>query len=260
MFGNNLTNLSLLSYNMSYFKKIVKDNIWLFIKVSTLTLIVATALYLKGWTLAPEVWGTVADWIMIIVTGLTAIFLYQSLKSQQDVQKMQQSITVLEQYSHILNIRPDFKCSVKWLDQSKEFYIADLTLEITENIPFKLKHKFVQTSEDFEDISGHKGMIDWQSTQVGSTIPFRIRLKTLSDKNGLVCSLDLFFEDAIGTGYLTKFMILSNSPNGTKAGPMIEYFPEFIISDKLKNLLRGNTPEQLAQAKKIEAELNERLK
>ncbi len=52
-----------------------------------------------------EVWGTVSDWVMIVVTSLTALFLYNTLRSQKDVQKAQNKLLEIEQ----LRLREDFK-------------------------------------------------------------------------------------------------------------------------------------------------------
>jgi len=60
-----------------------------------------------------DVWGTVSDWIMIGVTTGTAIFLYLTLKSQQKVQKLQQSITDIESYRFRESIKPEFDIQVK---------------------------------------------------------------------------------------------------------------------------------------------------
>lgn len=52
--------------------------------------------------LKAEIWGTVSDWVMIIVTIVTAYFLYHSLKSQRELTRM-------EQARFIDSIKPDLK-------------------------------------------------------------------------------------------------------------------------------------------------------
>lgn len=52
-----------------------------------------------------EVWGTVSDWIMIMVTSVTAYFLYKTLRSQKDVQQAQNKLLKIEQ----IRLREDFK-------------------------------------------------------------------------------------------------------------------------------------------------------
>ncbi|GEM_PF-2814130 len=188
-----------------------------------------------------EVWGTVSDWVMVVVTTLTAIFLYFSLKSQRQVQKMQQSLTIIEQNNYLHKIRPDFKCKIIWKEKLEDYFQAWLEVEILDNIPFNLSYAFVQTSNDFKDISGHKGQIDAQSNQVGSNLHFAFKFKNLAHERGLIGSLDILFEDSIGTIYKIKFLLISTEENCKKAGPMVESFPTFLQSNELKNLFRTNT-------------------
>lgn len=59
-----------------------------------------------------NVWRTVSDWVMIFVTAITAYYLYQSLKSQREIQLMQQKVTKMEEYDYLMKIKPDFKISI----------------------------------------------------------------------------------------------------------------------------------------------------
>jgi hypothetical protein len=56
-----------------------------------------------------DVWGTFSDWIMIIVTGITAYYLYRTLQSQKEVSILQKKITDIESYKHRMGILPRFK-------------------------------------------------------------------------------------------------------------------------------------------------------
>lgn len=57
-----------------------------------------------------EVWGTVSDWVMIIVTGVTAYLLYKTLNAQKEVQLVQNRFLEIEQ----IRIRQDFKPDLKY--------------------------------------------------------------------------------------------------------------------------------------------------
>lgn len=63
-----------------------------------------------------DVWGTASDWVIIIVTATTAYYLYQSLKSQRKIQRMQQKVTKIEEYDYLMKIKPDFEITI---DRSK---------------------------------------------------------------------------------------------------------------------------------------------
>lgn len=57
----------------------------------------------------PNTWGTVADWLMVIVTMITAYYLYKTLKSQQEVQRMQAQLFEIEAVRFRESIKPELK-------------------------------------------------------------------------------------------------------------------------------------------------------
>lgn len=56
--------------------------------------------------LAPEIWGTVSDWVMILVTFATAILLLLTLKSQKEVQRTQNELFRIESIRFRESIKP----------------------------------------------------------------------------------------------------------------------------------------------------------
>ena len=84
-----------------------------------------------------EVWGTVSEWVVAIVTGGTAWLLYQTFKSQISVQRNQQRITDIEgerfriEYKPILLI--DFKSVKNTLSNVNMQSFLHLSLSITKN-------------------------------------------------------------------------------------------------------------------------------
>lgn len=58
-----------------------------------------------------DVWGNVGDWVMIIVTIVTAYYLYQTLNSQNETMYLQKRITDIELHRHRLSIQPKFEVS-----------------------------------------------------------------------------------------------------------------------------------------------------
>ncbi|WP_286732845.1 MULTISPECIES: hypothetical protein [Sphingobacterium] len=56
----------------------------------------------------PEEYGTVSDWVMVIVTLVTAVFLYQTLRSQMTVQRDQEKINRLTAF----DIRARYKAEI----------------------------------------------------------------------------------------------------------------------------------------------------
>lgn len=58
-----------------------------------------------------NIWGTVSDWVMIIVTTITAYFLWRTLKSQKEVQQTQNRLLKIEQLKVKETFKPNLKCS-----------------------------------------------------------------------------------------------------------------------------------------------------
>ncbi len=64
-------------------------------------------------TFSAEVWGTVSDWVIIAVTGISLYYLRKTLQSQLEVQQMQQQLADYEKYNFLKSIRPSFTGTAK---------------------------------------------------------------------------------------------------------------------------------------------------
>lgn len=80
----------------------------------------------------PNIWGTVSDWFMAIVTTVTAYYLYKTLQSQKEVQITQNKLFEIESIRFRESIKPSLKYSISkeiiTLDQKKDSKI--FTVEI----------------------------------------------------------------------------------------------------------------------------------
>lgn len=56
-------------------------------------------------------WGSISDWVMIAVTITTATFLYKTLKSQKEVQSVQNKLFRIEQARFNESIKPILRYS-----------------------------------------------------------------------------------------------------------------------------------------------------
>jgi hypothetical protein len=74
-----------------------------------------------------DVWGNFSDWSMVVVTTLTAIFLWKTLKSQTIVQGLQERMFKIEYDKHRVTIMPKFE-----IRSYEDRYIV-------ENLNFELK-------------------------------------------------------------------------------------------------------------------------
>lgn len=60
----------------------------------------------------PDVWGTVSDWAMVGVTFFTLRYLIKTLRSQLEVQTIQQDLAKIENYRYKISIQPYFELEV----------------------------------------------------------------------------------------------------------------------------------------------------
>lgn len=58
--------------------------------------------------LDPDVYGSFSDWAMVVVTAVTAYFIWKTLNSQMALQKDQSEIVKIETSRRIAEITPDF--------------------------------------------------------------------------------------------------------------------------------------------------------
>jgi len=92
-----------------------------------------------------DVWGSVSDWAMVAVTFYTLRYLRDTLKSQKDVQSLQQENTRIEQYKHRSSLKPTFALdAVTFKDDTIEQLvnlIVKFTFKANDNPAFKLSLK-----------------------------------------------------------------------------------------------------------------------
>ena len=66
----------------------------------------------------PEIWGTVSDWCIVLVTTITAYYLYRTLKSQMIVQDTQTKLFEIEKIRFSESIKPILKFSLPKPEQN----------------------------------------------------------------------------------------------------------------------------------------------
>jgi len=161
----------------------------------------------------PEIYGTISDWVMIIVTTVTAIFLYKTLKSQKEVQQTQTELFKIENLRFKESIKPILKYSAS-IDKFKcnEDNKKILTIEVTnETNSLALEISKVLTKNEypiqifiptgFSDSRNHlvKGdqplFYNFLIDSKLSFVPFNIYYKDIAGtkyKQGVLCTCDNF--------------------------------------------------------------------
>ena len=122
-----------------------------------------------------EVWGTVSDWFIVVITIITGIFIWRTLKSQITTQQFQGILTEIEKQRHRVEILPQFKLSVKHgkIDTSTKvnFEINDIVITLTLNNNVAKDVRVVINADSnwtFEKKDYYNNMLNG-----GSTINFR---------------------------------------------------------------------------------------
>ncbi len=107
-----------------------------------------------------DVWGSVSDWLMLGATVLTAIYLIRTFKSQEDVQRQQQTITNIEINRHRLEILPRFEVDLKNFSDADNpieedgdmlMIHIDLIFDVVDpNIAYNVEFRFERLEESWK--------------------------------------------------------------------------------------------------------------
>lgn len=153
---------------------------------------------------AADVWGTVSDWAMVVVTIVTAYFIWRTLNSQVAVQKAQSEMLKIEMNRRIAEIKPSF--SFVSLEESK-FESDKLFLKLNKNDVYvaNVHLSFTIFSSNVSGASQKKSLsnAEVQSNDLRFTF---VKGKINLNYNSLII-LGLEFEDELGTQYTQMIMI-----------------------------------------------------
>lgn len=158
---------------------------------------------LKNYPHDSEVWGSVSDWAMVLVTAVTAYFIWKTLNSQMDVQKVQNEMLKIEIDRRANEIMPVFEFGgiqvhpyypekyILYLNKNNAYaYGVELTLEIIHPTIKDIKIK-----NTFDDNSMLRGSCSFTFENKG------LELGEIS-----MFSIDLNFRDVYGNTYDQKIM------------------------------------------------------
>jgi len=158
---------------------------------------------LRKFPLEAEVWGTVSDWIMLLVTAITAYYLYQTLKSQQE-------LTRIEHFRHREGLKPIFTLETTTVSEN---------LSDTEKI-FKLKF-------DIRCLENNAFNVDLSQTSYDPSYTFHINfLKKFMIKKDLNRILNVTYtspnkESIFYIGRIKFVIIYSDADNNRYKQEMI---------------------------------------
>lgn len=90
-----------------------------------------------------EFYGSISDWVLVLFSAITAIFLYKTLNSQINVQKVQNKLLLLENQKFTKSIEPNLNFEIhKNKEKIEGNYFDIVSIKVTnnnENIVNKIK-------------------------------------------------------------------------------------------------------------------------
>lgn len=181
-----------------------------------------------------DVWGTVSDWIMILVTIITAGFLYFTLRSQQISLKLQQDLISIEKFNHRVKIMPKFSLKIKIEQYSLNGDIMTLSFSFRLINNNNLAINAIFTITDEEKIIQNIDRNPYKHNKVQPNDVFLFS-NTLVKKVGISQGEPVFwiqmdmkveFSDIEGNKYIQKFSnMIGNSDDDSM---VIPFEPEMI--------------------------------
>jgi hypothetical protein len=168
----------------------------------------------------PDTWGTVSDWVMIIVTFATAILLLCTLNSQKNVQRIQtelfriESIRFRESIKPILNFSLS-KFQMKSSNEKKKMLTIEVTNE-TNNIALKIS-RFVSENEKTQQLFTVLGFGDKRDHLSKGDDPLLFHFGIDSESHGLHFLFFTFkYQDIAETIYQQRVICIFDEDNGVE--------------------------------------------
>jgi len=178
---------------------------------------------------APEAWGTISDWCLILVTITTAYFLYKTLQSQKEVQKTQTKLFEIESIRFRESIKPKLHYSVvkdifKPGDDNKRILTIEVTNE-TDSIALEI------TSDYKDSVNANQVLIpvDFTSAQKDHLVKgdrplfLHFLIESTSKLKGIFI-FTITYKDVAGIKYKQR-VFCDDYSQGTEIYP---YLPEII--------------------------------
>jgi len=176
-----------------------------------------------------DVWGTVSDWVMVSVTSLTALYLFKTLKSQQDVQRTQNELFKIESLRFKESIKPILKYSgstdiMKPGEENKKILTIEVINE-TNSIALEIS-KIVSKNEQSRQIFIPISFSDTRNHLIKGDKPlwYHFLIDSNSSLSGFI-SFALEYQDIAGTRYKQGIFCICDG-HGLEIHP---YLPEIIM-------------------------------
>lgn len=171
----------------------------------------------------PEVWGTVSDWVIIIVTVATAFLLLLTLKSQKEVQRTQNELFRIENIRFRESIKPKLNFSIhahqaKTEDKEKRILTLEVNNETT-GIALNIS-RMVEVNTNTKQLVGPEGLDGKRNHLTKGDKPILLHF-------GLDCTsvqyilFTIRYQDVAETKYRQRVLCVYDDYYGTEIHPSL---------------------------------------
>jgi|GEM_PF-5301439 len=158
-----------------------------------------------------DVWGTVSDWIIVLVTACTGLFIYLTLRSQTKVQSLQQELLKIEKFRYRKQFEPEFIITShsEWTSEPQKKLIVSLSIQLTKNTAYSIR--IVKKADKvFESYYKHIDEIKVNN------IEFLAENKMVKDEDAYYFyNIHIYFKDANKETYVQNIHGFIESPEIT---------------------------------------------
>lgn len=179
-----------------------------------------------------QVWGTVSDWVMIIVTFATALLLLLTLKSQKEVQRTQNELFRIESIRFKESIKPKLNFSVhanqpKTEDKEKRILTLEVNNETTATA-FNIS-RVLEINTDTIQLSGTEGFDRKRDHLTKGDKPILLHFGINASSVQYIL-FTIRYQDVAETKYKQKVLCVYDDDYGTEIHPSLsEYDNESVI-------------------------------
>lgn len=158
------------------------------------------------------VWGTMSDWVTILVTSVTAYYLYRTLQSQKNLNILQEKAVNIEQERYNLLIRPDVEVTHDL--NTKTVFITPINRELI-NVDLEI----VKVSDSVQNLASINAQDQGKNYLIGQKLPIQYILNEIPVINPYILfTIKIIYEDEIGNNYAINIAVIPNS-DPVKIGP-----------------------------------------
>jgi hypothetical protein len=173
-------------------------------------------------------WGSISDWALVVVTSITAVFLYRTLRSQKEVQATQTKLFEIESIRFRESVKPKLKYEVSTEmfkpGNENEQILTILVTNETEGMALEITPDYSENGSvrpifipiNFDSRRRHLAKSD---------LPILLHF-LISPQSLNFVVFGLIYKDIAGVKYMQRVFCIADS-QGTEVNP---FLPEIVLA------------------------------